>query len=103
MPLGVTCSCTLCGIETRLLSDVSSTEADFGGLFSEFDALRHYSSIPNLLSDLKTAPADLRSDALLAELLAARSLDAVFAQSILIFFDSIWLSGELKLLAQVYS
>jgi hypothetical protein len=100
MPLGVTCGCTLCGIETRLLSDLSSTEADFGGLFSEFDTLRHYSSVPNLLADLKTSPADLRSDVLLSELLAARSLDGAFVESILVLAFLPMLHGTVRRVAR---
>ena len=100
MPLGVSCGCTLCTIEMRLLSDVSSTEADFGGLFSEFDALRHYSSVLNLLSDLKTSPADPRSDALLSELLAARSLDGVFVESILVLAFLPMLHGTVRRVAR---
>lgn len=104
MPLGVTCSCTLCSIERRLLLDLSSTETEaFGGLFSEFDALRHYSSIPSLLSDLKTAPADLRSDALLSELLAARSLDGAFVESILVLAFLPMLHGTVRRVARQQS
>jgi hypothetical protein len=101
MPLGVTCGCTLCSIETRLLSDLSSSEAEaFAGLFSEFDALRHYSSVPSLLSDLKTSPADLRSDTLLAELLAARSLDGEFVESILVLAFLPMLHGTVRRVAR---
>ena len=100
MPLGVACGCTLCSIETRLLSDVSSTEADFGELFSEFDALHHYSSVPKLLADLKTSPADLRSDALISELLAARSLDGAFVESILVLAFLPMLHGTVRRVAR---
>jgi DNA-directed RNA polymerase specialized sigma24 family protein len=101
MPLGVSCGCTLCSIETRLLSDLASTEAQaFGGLFCEFDALRHHSSVRSLLSDLKTSPADLRSDTLLAELLAARSLAGAFVEGLLVLAFLPMLHGTVRRVAR---
>lgn len=101
MPLGLSCGCTLCSIETRLLADLSFSEAEaFGGMFSAFDALCHYSCVPSLLSDLKTSPAYLRSDALLSELFAARSLDGAFVEGILILAFLPMLHGTVRRVAR---
>jgi len=85
MPLGVTCDCSLCNIEVRLLSNLSSKEADaFRELLSGSQVLRQYSSVSALLLHLRMSPADARSDELLRELFASRGTNPTFIESILI-------------------
>jgi DNA-directed RNA polymerase specialized sigma24 family protein len=85
MPAGGTCDCTLCKIELRLLRDLSRTESDaLGRLFSNSEHLLEYRSVSSLLSDLKTSPADARSDQLLCELFAVRASAPAIAESLLV-------------------
>jgi hypothetical protein len=85
MRQGVTCNCTLCHIELRLLSEVSGTEAGvFHELVSASGALHQYSSVSSILSRLKASPADDRSDELLRDLFAVRPLSPEFIESLLV-------------------
>src|ERR1700723_838812 len=85
MPPEVTCSCALCNIEVRLLSDLSYAEAGaIDKLFSTSQSLGQYSSASNLLSHLKTSPTDATSDELLRELFAIRTLKAESIESLLV-------------------
>ena len=97
MPAGGTCDCTLCKIELRLLRDLSRTESDgLGQLFSKSEHLREYRSASNLLSDLKTSPADLRSDQLLRELFAIRASAPAITESLLILTFVPMLHGTVR-------
>ena len=85
MPAGGTCDCALCKIELRLLRDLSRTDSRaLREAFSVSERLRAYPSVSNLLSDLKTLPADARSDQLLRELFAIRVLAPAITESLLI-------------------
>jgi DNA-directed RNA polymerase specialized sigma24 family protein len=85
MPAGGTCDCTLCKIELRLLRDLSRTESHtLSEVFSVSERLRAYPSVSSLLSDLKTSPADARSDQLLHELFVVRASAPAITESLLI-------------------
>src|SRR6266436_5875594 len=62
MSWGVTCDCSLCNIEVRLLCDLSTTQAGaFRELFSGCQGLRQYSSVSPLLLHLRMSPANAGS------------------------------------------
>lgn len=101
MPPEVTCSCALCNIEVRLLSDLSYAEAGaIGKLFSTCPRLGQYSSASNLLSRLKTSPADAASDELLRELLAIRTLNPESIESLLVLAFLPMLHGAIRRVAR---
>ena len=85
MPLEVTCGCTLCNVESHLLSDLSHEETGvFRELFSRSFSLREYSSVSILLLHLRTSPADARTDELLCQLIACREINPSFMDSLLV-------------------
>lgn len=97
MPVGVTCDCTLCKIELRLLRDLSRTESDvLGELFSVSQHLRKYRSASSLLSDLKASPTDARSDHLLRELFAVRASARAITESLLVLTFLPMLHGTVR-------
>jgi DNA-directed RNA polymerase specialized sigma24 family protein len=101
MPPEVTCSCALCNIEVRLLSDLSYAEAGaISRLFSTSPSLGRYSSASNLLSRLKTSPADAASDELLRELFAIRSLNPESIESLLVLAFVPMLHGTIRRVAR---
>ncbi len=101
MPLEVTCDCTLCSIERRLLSDLSRTEAGaFRELFSGSHGLRRYLSIPSLLVHLRASAADARSDELLRELFASRRTNPAFVESLLVLAFLPMLHGTIRRVAR---
>ena len=101
MPPEVTCSCALCNIEVRLLSDLSYAEAGaIGKLFSTSPSLGQYSSASNLLSHLKTSPADAASDELLRELFAIRTLNPESIESLLVLAFLPMLHGAIRRVAR---
>ena len=101
MPAGGTCDCTLCKIELRLLRDLSLTESEaLGQLFSASERLREYRSVSNLLSNLKTSPADARSDQLLHELFAIRASAPAIPESLLILTFLPMLHGTVRRVAK---
>jgi N-terminal domain of anti-restriction factor ArdC len=80
----VTCRCTLCCLEPRLLSALSSVATDaIDRLFLTSGSLHQCSSVPALLSHLK-ATADRGSDDSIGELLTARTLNPTFVESVLV-------------------
>lgn len=89
MPPVATCTCPLCNTEERLLADLSAAESTlFDELLSVSSNLRQFSSVAALLSHLRTSPAATESDGLVRELFAARTINSVFVESllVLIFF-----------------
>lgn len=97
MPARGACDCTLCKIELRLLRDLFLTESDaLGRLFSKSEYLCEYRSASNLLSDLKTSPADARSDQLLHELFAIRASTPAITESLLILTFLPMLHGTVR-------
>jgi DNA-directed RNA polymerase specialized sigma24 family protein len=97
MPLGVTCDCSLCNIEARLLSDLCSTEAGaFRELFSGSQSLLQYSSVSTLLMHLRMATADARSDELLCELFASQGTNSAFIESLLVLAFLPMLHGTIR-------
>jgi hypothetical protein len=73
MPQELACSCTLCGIEAQLLSELALTDpVAIRQLFASHPFLSQHSSVLDLLSHLKTLPPDGRSDDLLRALFALR-------------------------------
>jgi hypothetical protein len=97
----VTCHCALCNIEARLLSDLSTVDADaIGELFSAFPGLREYSSVSSLVLHLKTSPVDATSDNLLRELFAIRALNPRFIESLLILTFLPMLHGTVRRVAR---
>jgi DNA-directed RNA polymerase specialized sigma24 family protein len=97
MPTGVACDCTLCKIELRLLRDLSRTDSHaLSEVFSASERLREYRSISNLLSDLKTSPADARSDQLLHELFVIRAATPAITESLLILTFLPMLHGTVR-------
>jgi hypothetical protein len=101
MRQGLTCNCTLCGIEARMLSDLSCTEAGgYAELVFGSHELRQYSSASNLLFHLRTSPADATSDDLLRELFAVRKLNPAFIESILVLAFLPMLHGTIRRVAR---
>jgi hypothetical protein len=95
------CSCALCNIEVRLLSDLSYAEAGaIGKLFSTSPSLGQYSAASNLLSHLKTSPADATSDELLRELFAIRTLNPQSIESLLVLTFVPMLHGAIRRVAR---
>ena len=89
MPPVAACTCPLCNTEERLLADLSAAESTlFDELLSVSSNLRQFSSVAALLSHLRTSPAATESDGLVRELFAARTINSVFVESllVLIFF-----------------
>jgi len=85
MPLENPCHCTLCDIEAHLLSELTRLDSRFvNGLFSAYPALLEHATIGNLLSHLRTSPADAANDNLLREIFALRKTNPVFAESLLV-------------------
>ena len=97
MPAGGTCDCTLCKIELRLLRDLSRTDSyALSEVFSASERLRAYPSVSSLLSDLKSSPANARSDQLLHELLIIRALTPAVTESLLILTFLPMLHGTVR-------
>lgn len=97
MPAGGTCDCTLCKIELRLLRDLSRTDSyALSEVFSASERLRAYLSVSSLLSDLKTSPADARSDQLLHELFVMRASTPAITESLLILTFLPMLHGTVR-------
>ena len=85
MPLGIPCRCTLCNIESRLLSELTALDSRFvNGLLSAYPALRKHSTIGSLLDHLRTSPADAANDSLFREIFALRATNPAFAESLLV-------------------
>lgn len=85
MPLEIPCHCTLCDIEAQLLSELTRLDSPFeNGLLSICPALLRHSTINNLLSHLRTSPADAANDDLFREIFALREMNPAFAESLLI-------------------
>ena len=79
------CGCALCILEPRLLSALSSTDAEVIRELSPGSRLgNEISCAAELLSHLKTLTADAASDEFLRELLNVRRLDPTFIESVLI-------------------
>ncbi len=101
MPLDVTCDCSLCKIEARLLADLSGTEADtFNELFSASPGLHQYSSVSDLLSRLKMSPANAQSDELLRALFAVRTRNPTYVESLLVLAFLPMLHGTVRRVAR---
>jgi len=97
MSRGVTCDCSLCNIEVRLLCDLSATEVGaFRELFSRCQGLRQYSSVSPLLLHLRMSPAGARSDELLRELFVSRATNPMFIESILVLAFLPMLHGTIR-------
>lgn len=85
MPFEIPCHCTLCDIEAQLLSELTRLDSRVvNGLLSTNTALLQHSTINNLLSHLRTSPADAANDDLFREILALREMNPAFAESLLI-------------------
>lgn len=85
MPLEIPCHCTLCDIEAQLLSQLTRLDSRFvNGLLSAYPALLRHSTINNLLSHLRTSPANAANDDLFREILALRRTNPTFAESLLV-------------------
>jgi DNA-directed RNA polymerase specialized sigma24 family protein len=85
MPLGIPCHCTLCDIETQLLSELLRLESRFvNGLFSAHPALLEHSTVGSVLSHLRTSRADGANDSLFREIFALRETNPGFADSLLV-------------------
>jgi hypothetical protein len=79
------CGCALCVLEPRLLSALSSTDAEvIRELLSGSTFGNEISCAAELLTRLRTLTADTASDDFLRELLNARPLDPTFIESVLI-------------------
>ncbi len=97
MSWGVTCDCSLCNIEVRLLCDLSTTQAGaFRELFSGCQGLRQYSSVSPLLLHLRMSPANAGSDDLLRELFLCRVTNPAFIESILVLAFLPMLHGTVR-------
>lgn len=97
MSWGVTCDCSLCNIEVRLLRDLSTTQViAFRELFSGCQSLRQYSSVSPLLMHLRMSPADARSDELLRELFISRVTNPTLIESILVLAFLPMLHGTIR-------
>lgn len=79
------CGCALCLLEPRLLSALSSTDAEVIRELIPGSSFRYeISCAAELLSHLKTLTADTASDEFLREVLIARRLEPAFIESVLI-------------------
>lgn len=93
----VMCGCALCTLEPRLLSALSFTEAGaIHELFSQSERLRQCSSIPELLSRLKSTTAETGADDFLRELLAARTRNPSFVETVLVLAFLPMLHGTVR-------
>src|SRR6202171_4882356 len=101
MPLGTTCNCALCPIEVRLLSELSLAE---GSVLSELvfvsNELIDFSSVSSLLSHLRATSADTKSDELLRQLFAARAINPMFVESLLVVAFLPMLHGTIRRVAK---
>jgi DNA-directed RNA polymerase specialized sigma24 family protein len=84
MPLEISCHCTLCVTEARLLSELTRMDSHSVGLLSAYPALLEHSTIEGLLSHLRTSTADAANDNLFREIFALRETNPVFAESLLV-------------------
>lgn len=85
MPQELACTCTLCGVEARLLSELSLTDSfTVRALLASHASLAPHSSIPDLLSHLRNLPPDGRSDDLLQVLLRLRLTRASLVEPLLV-------------------
>jgi DNA-directed RNA polymerase specialized sigma24 family protein len=85
VPLQIPCHCTLCDIEAQMLSELTRLDSSLvNGLLSACPALLQLSTINNLLSHLRTSPADAANDDLFREIFALRGTNPAFAESVLV-------------------
>ena len=85
MPLEISCHCTLCVTEARLLSELTRVDShSVNDLLSAYPALLEHSTIEGLLSHLRTSPADAANDNLFREIFSLREMNPVFAESLLV-------------------
>lgn len=85
MPVELTCRCTLCSVETHLLSELALVDRNaVREVFSAYPALVRHPSITNLISHLRHLPADARSDEFLRDLFALHLSQAVLVERLLI-------------------
>jgi hypothetical protein len=97
MPLGPTCTCTLCSIEEHLLRDSAFIESNaFHELLPVSKELRQFPSVSTLLLHLRKSPAAAQSDELIRELLAARGSNPVFVESLLVLIFLPMLHGTIR-------
>jgi hypothetical protein len=98
---GVACHCTLCNIEVHLLTDLTLTESSvFDQLLSVSSDLRRFPSVSGLLLHLRHPDAVRRSDELMRELFAARLINPVFIESLLVLVFLPMLHGTIRRVAQ---
>lgn len=85
MPRELACSCTLCDIETHLLSELPVTDPiAVRKMLASHPSLACYSSISNLLSHLRDLPPDDRSDDLLRALFTLHASRSSLVEGLLI-------------------
>jgi hypothetical protein len=84
MPLGPTCYCSLCEMESRLLANLAAAEDQAFLTFIESSRLETYSSVADLVGLLRTSPAHAQSDRVLGELLKLRTAQPAFTDSLLV-------------------
>jgi hypothetical protein len=93
----VTCDCSLCNIEVRLLHDLSTTELSAcSDVFSSRESLRQYSSVSPLLFHLRMSPAGAKSDELLRELFLSRVTNPALIESIFVLAFLPMLHGTIR-------
>lgn len=101
MPLAPTCTCALCNIEERLLTDLTLTQSNaFDELLSVSNHLRQFPSVSALLLHFRASPAVIRSDELLRELFAARATHPAFTESLLVLVFLPMLHGTIRRVAK---
>jgi DNA-directed RNA polymerase specialized sigma24 family protein len=85
----------------RLLRDSTLAEKSaFDKLVSVSNDLREFPSISSLLLHLRKSPADRRSDELLRELFAARAINSVLVESLLVLAFLPMLHGTIRRVAK---
>ena len=101
MPSRPTCHCLLCRIEIELAAELGSSLATYGMLRgSTASALSSFDSPFGLLAYLKATRAGPASDALLRDLLAARSSEPQFVEALLIVAFVPVLHGTVRRIAK---
>jgi DNA-directed RNA polymerase specialized sigma24 family protein len=96
-----TCRCPLCRIEKQLAGELASSIAAYDTIRgSAANGLRDFASPLHLLSHLKATQADLSSDDLFRELLAARALEPQFVETLMILAFIPVLHGTVRRIAK---
>jgi hypothetical protein len=96
MSLEITCDCSLCEMEPRLLASLAVAEGEALPAFAESNHLQAYASVADLVRLLRSSPAHSQSDRVIAELLKVRAMRPSFIDSLLVLAFSPMLHGTVR-------